>query len=55
MFDFPQPGEIYRCTGFPDVVVVGVLVPLAFRGICPTVARNCSGTRTAGRTVFLSV
>ncbi|EHY8961295.1 hypothetical protein K4813_002217 [Salmonella enterica] len=25
MFDFPQPGEIYRCTGFSDVVVVGIL------------------------------
>lgn len=25
MFDFPQPGETYRCSGFPDVVVSGVL------------------------------
>ncbi|ELC33609.1 hypothetical protein WE9_05411, partial [Escherichia coli KTE21] len=21
MFDFPQPGEIYRSAGFPDVAV----------------------------------
>ncbi|MDY0922688.1 hypothetical protein [Leclercia sp. CFBP8987] len=25
MFDFPQPGESYRCSGFPDVVVSGIL------------------------------
>ncbi len=25
MFDFPQPGETYRCSGFPDVVVSGIL------------------------------
>ena len=25
MFDFPQPGEIYRSAGFPDVAVVGIL------------------------------
>ena len=25
MFDFPQPGEIYRSSGFPDVMVSGML------------------------------
>lgn len=25
MFDFPQPGELFRSAGFPDVRVVGVL------------------------------
>ena len=24
MFDFPQPGEIYRSAGFPDVAVIGI-------------------------------
>jgi len=25
MFDFPQPGEMFRSAGFPDVQVVGIL------------------------------
>ncbi|EBV7177691.1 TPA: hypothetical protein ACIULI_004074 [Salmonella enterica subsp. enterica serovar Javiana] len=43
MFDFPQPGEIYRCTGFPDVVVVGVLaagIPWDMPYRCPALAWN---------------
>ena len=43
MFDFPQPGEIYRCTGFPDVVVVGVLaagIPWDMPYRCPELFWN---------------
>ncbi|UCQ16365.1 hypothetical protein AABD69_15125 [Edwardsiella piscicida] len=43
MFDFPQPGEIYRCTGFPDVVVSGVLadgIPWDMPYRCPGLVWN---------------
>lgn len=43
MFDFPQPGEIYRCTGFPDVVVSGVLadgIPWEMPYRCPGLVWN---------------
>lgn len=54
MFDFPQPGEIYRSAGFPDVAVVGILedgIPWK----CRTAARTLSGTRTAVNSVSLCV
>ncbi len=38
MFDFPQPGEIYRSAGFPDVAVVGILedgIPWEMPYRCP--------------------
>ncbi|NDJ56700.1 hypothetical protein GWD52_06760 [Enterobacteriaceae bacterium 4M9] len=43
MFDFPQPGEVYRCTGFPNVVVVGVLadgIPWDMPYRCPELVWN---------------
>ncbi|WP_410697204.1 hypothetical protein [Citrobacter freundii] len=43
MFDFPQPGEIYRCTGFPDVEVSGVLadgIPWDMPYRCPGLVWN---------------
>ncbi|HDR2375800.1 TPA: hypothetical protein QCH88_003001 [Enterobacter asburiae] len=43
MFDFPQPGETYRCSGFPDVVVSGVLadgIPWDLPYRCPGVVWN---------------
>ncbi|EKN6948634.1 hypothetical protein PXZ21_004582, partial [Salmonella enterica] len=43
MFDFPQPGEIYRCTGFSDVVVVGILaagIPWDMPYRCPALVWN---------------
>lgn len=43
MFDFPQPGETYRCTGFPDVVVSGVLadgIPWDMPYRCPGLVWN---------------
>lgn len=42
MFDFPQPGEIYRSAGFPDVAVVGILedgIPWEMPYRCSTLAR----------------
>lgn len=43
MFDFPQPGEKYRCSGFPDVVVSGVLadgIPWDMPYRCPGLVWN---------------
>ncbi|HHQ6603418.1 hypothetical protein [Serratia fonticola] len=43
MFDFPQPGENYRSTGFPEVAVVGVLadgIPWDLPYRCPDVVWN---------------
>lgn len=43
MFDFPQPGETYRCSGFPDVVVSGVLadgIPWDLPYRCPGLVWN---------------
>ncbi len=43
MFDFPQPGETYRCSGFPDVVVSGVLadgIPWDMPYRCPGLVWN---------------
>lgn len=43
MFDFPQPGEIYRSAGFPDVVVVGILedgIPWEMPYRCPDIVWN---------------
>ncbi|KIG29125.1 hypothetical protein PU66_24680, partial [Escherichia coli] len=40
MFDFPQPGEIYRSAGFPDVAVVGILedgIPWEMPYRCPDI------------------
>lgn len=40
MFDFPQPGEIYRSAGFPDVAVVGILedgIPWEMPYRCPEI------------------
>ncbi|MDI4359117.1 hypothetical protein E7V08_01535 [Escherichia coli] len=39
MFDFPQPGELFRSAGFPDVRVVGILadgIPWEMPYRCPT-------------------
>ncbi|WP_275257423.1 hypothetical protein [Citrobacter koseri] len=41
MFDFPQPGEMFRSAGFPDVCVVGVLadgIPWEMPYRCPAIA-----------------
>ncbi len=43
MFDFPQPGEIYRSAGFPDVAVVGILedgIPWEMPYRCPDIVWN---------------
>lgn len=43
MFDFPQPGEIYRSAGFPDVAVVGILedgIPWEMPYRCPEIVWN---------------
>lgn len=43
MFDFPQPGELFRSAGFPDVRVVGVLadgIPWDMPYRCPTLVWN---------------
>ncbi|EPE0254599.1 hypothetical protein ACSFTC_004822, partial [Escherichia coli] len=43
MFDFPQPGEIYRSAGFPDVAVVGILedgIPWEMPYRCPDIFWN---------------
>lgn len=43
MFDFPQPGELFRSAGFPDVRVVGVLadgIPWEMPYRCPTLVWN---------------
>lgn len=43
MFDFPQPGELYRSAGFPDVRVVGVLadgIPWEMPYRCPSLVWN---------------
>lgn len=45
MFDFPQPGEIYRSAGFPDVAVVGILedgIPWEMPYRCPDIVWNLS-------------
>ncbi len=55
MFDFPQPGEIYRSAGFPDVAVRHLHINAVFRGKCRTAARTLSGTRTACNSVSLCV
>ncbi|EOK0847481.1 hypothetical protein ACJ4JD_002513 [Escherichia coli] len=63
MFDFPQPGEIYRSAGFPDVAVVGILedgIPWEMPYRCPdivwkrditaaSVAAGTSGRRRSTR------
>lgn len=43
MFDFPQPGELFRSAGFPDVRVVGVLadgIPWEMPYRCPALVWN---------------
>ena len=43
MFDFPQPGEIYRSAGFPDVAVVCILedgIPWEMPYRCPDIVWN---------------
>lgn len=43
MFDFPQPGELFRSAGFPDVRVVGILadgIPWEMPYLCPTLVWN---------------
>ncbi len=43
MFDFPQPGEIYRSAGFSDVAVVGILedgIPWEMPYRCPDIVWN---------------
>lgn len=43
MFDFPQPGELFRSAGFHDVRVVGVLadgIPWEMPYRCPTLVWN---------------
>ncbi|HIH9953662.1 MULTISPECIES: hypothetical protein [Klebsiella/Raoultella group] len=43
MFDFPQPGEIYRSSGFPDVMVSGMLadgIPWDMPYRCPGLVWN---------------
>lgn len=43
MFDFPQPGELFRSAGFPDVLVVGVLadgIPWDMPYRCPALVWN---------------
>lgn len=43
MFDFPQPGELFRSAGFPDVCVVGILadgIPWEMPYLCPTLVWN---------------
>ncbi|EJC3620772.1 hypothetical protein MYX74_005130, partial [Escherichia coli] len=43
MFDFPQPGEIYRSAGFPDVAVIGILedgIPWEMPYRCPEIVWN---------------
>ena len=43
MFDFPQPGELFRSAGFPDVRVVGILadgIPWEMPYRCPTLVWN---------------
>lgn len=43
MFDFPQPGELFRSAGFPDVRVVGVLadgIPWEMPYRCPAQVWN---------------
>ncbi|HAU8192510.1 TPA: hypothetical protein IG110_003200 [Escherichia coli] len=43
MRNFPQPGEIYRSAGFPDVAVVGILedgIPWEMPYRCPDIVWN---------------
>ncbi|WP_373964672.1 hypothetical protein ACET1N_00490 [Escherichia coli] len=52
MFDFPQPGEIYRSAGFPDVAVVGILedgIPWEMPYRCP----DCEPPRVSWRVFYL--